>query len=119
MNNQDKGEKKMDSSAALDFGSIENMFDDMFGNNSTQVKEETVNENVQKELTTEEVEQLGDKVENISNVNISTALSKLANIEMELNNEFVERSELIKIMILSVVTNSNLLMLGPPGTARV
>lgn len=113
--NKDKGEKKMESSAALDFGNLENMFDDMFANN--EPKKETAN-NIQKELTTEEVEQLDGKVENISNVNISTALSKLANIEMELNNEFVERNELIKIMILAVVTNSNLLMLGPPGTAK-
>ena len=115
MDNKDKGERKMESSAALDFNSIENMFDDMFATTESQ-KETVVNE--QKELTTEEAEQLEGKVENISNVNISTALSKLANIEMELNNQFVERSELIKIMILAVVTNSNLLMLGPPGTAK-
>lgn len=117
MNNEDKGEKTMESSAALNFDGLDSMFDDMF----TPVPQKTVEENKteQKELTAEETQKLQGKVENISSVNIDTALSKLTNIEVELNNEFVERNELIKIMLLSVVTSSNLLMLGPPGTARV
>lgn len=117
MNNEDKGEKTMESSAALNFGGLDSMFDDMF----TPAPKNTVEENKteQKELTAEETQKLQGKVENISSVNIDTALSKLTNIEVELNNEFVERNELIKIMLLSVVTSSNLLMLGPPGTARV
>ena len=109
---ENKGENKMESSAALSFEGLGNMFDSMF--NSQPVAEEQ-----QKEVTQEEAETLANKnTENISNVNVKTALSKLANIEMELNNEFVERQELIKIMMLAVISNSNLLMLGPPGTAK-
>lgn len=116
MSNEDKGEKIMESSAALNFDGIDSMFDDMFA--PTPQKTVEGNKTEQKEITTEEAKELQGKVENISNVNIDTALSKLTNIEVELNNEFVERNELIKIMLLSVVTSSNLLMLGPPGTAK-
>lgn len=115
--NENKGDRKMESSAALDFGSLDSMFDNMFAPAPTNTVT-PVQAPVQKELTSEEAETLGNFAENISNVNISTALSKLTNIEAELNNEFVERSDLIKIMLLSVVTSSNLLMLGPPGTAK-
>lgn len=109
-----KGENKMESSAALSFDNLGSMFDNMFEtNNQTTVVEEQ-----QKEMTQEETQALAGTTENISNVNVQTALSKLSNIEMELNNEFVERQELIKIMILSIISNSNLLMLGPPGTAK-
>ena len=106
-----EGESKMQSSTALNLNSIDSMFDGVFSQ-----PENTKNKNEQKEITSEEASNLN--AENISNVDISNALNKLANIESELNNEFVERHELIKIMILSIVTNSNLLMLGPPGTAK-
>lgn len=110
-----KGEKTMESSAALDYNSIDSMFDNMF-KQASQVTKTPV---VQEEITHEETQQLQqNNVENISNINIQTALGKLANIELELNNEFVERRDLIEIMILAVITNSNLLMLGPPGTAK-
>lgn len=112
----EKGNNKMESSAALDFGSIDSMFDNMFESSKPNVAEEKKTE--QKELTQAEVSELQGKVENVSSINIDTALSKLTNIEAELNNEFVERNELIKIMLLSIVTSSNLLMLGPPGTAK-
>ena len=114
MENNIKGENKMESTA-LNFGSMDNFFDNMFSEESTPTIQ---NAPEQKELTEEEVKELGDNVENISNVDVQSVLNKLNNIESELNNEFVERSELIKIMLLSIVTNSNLLMLGPPGTAK-
>ncbi len=116
-NNENKGEKKMESSAALDFGSLDSMFDNMFAQPTPAPTATEVNTE-QKELTSEETQSLEGKVENISTLNLDSALKKLNNIETELNNEFVERSELIKIMLLSVVTSSNLLMLGPPGTAK-
>ena len=115
-NNNEKGDNKMQSNTALNFDGIDSMFD-MFDDSSvTEEKESIVQQ--QKELTEEETKALEGNVENISNVNLDTALSKLTTIESELNNEFVERAELIKIMLLSVVTSSNLLMLGPPGTAK-
>lgn len=112
---ENNGGKKMQSSAALDFSSVDNMFDDMFG--STTTTEET--KVTQTEISKDEEEALASKtVENVSNVNVDNAIAKLSSIEMELNNEFVERNDLIKIMVLALVTNSNLLMLGPPGTAK-
>ena len=113
MNNE--GEQKVStSSAALNFNNLDSMFDNMFS-----VQEETKPAVEQEEITKEEEKVLTDKkVENISNTNVDAIIAKLNNIENELNNEFVERSELVKIMILAIVTNSNLLMLGPPGTAK-
>jgi MoxR-like ATPase len=106
------GKKKMDSTA-LDFGNLNDFFEDMFsgGSATEQVKQE--------EITKEEEDALvKQNVENISNVNLDTAVNKLLSIQNEMNNEFVERNELIEIMIMALVTNSNLLMLGPPGTAK-
>lgn len=113
MNNE--GEQKVStSSAALNFNNLDSMFDNMFGS-----PEETKPVVEQEEITKEEEKVLTEKkVENISNTNVDAIIAKLNNIENELNNEFVERSELVKIMILAIVTNSNLLMLGPPGTAK-
>lgn len=50
---------------------------------------------------------------------LQSAQAKMQQIFIEMNNLFVERDELIKLMELAVVTGTNLLMLGPPGTARV
>ena len=50
---------------------------------------------------------------------LQSAQAKMSQIFVEMNNLFVERDELIKLMELAIVTGTNLLMLGPPGTARV
>lgn len=108
----DNGGNKMDS-GALNFESLNNMFGEMFGE---QAKKE---EPKQKELTEEEAKQAADNnIENISNINIDNIVSKVNDIKNELNNEFVERQELIDIMLLAITTGSNLLMLGDPGTAK-
>lgn len=49
---------------------------------------------------------------------LQNAQAKMARIAVEMNNMFVERDDLIKLMMLAVTTGTNLLMLGPPGTAK-
>ena len=49
---------------------------------------------------------------------LQSAQAKMSQIFVEMNNIFVERDELIKLMELAIVTGTNLLMLGPPGTAK-
>lgn len=49
---------------------------------------------------------------------LQSAQVKMQAISAEMNNSFVEREELIKLMQLAVCTNTNLLMLGPPGTGK-
>lgn len=110
--NETTGGNKVDNTA-LNLGNLDSMFGDMFKQEANPVQEN----NTQESISEEEEKRLGN-VENISNVSLDLALQKLNNIEMELNSEFIEREELIKIMILALVTNSNLLMLGQPGTGK-
>ena len=105
-------------STALNFNSLDSMFNDIF---NTPEDTQQTNEVVVKEddNNTNDVNNTNDiNIENISNINIQSIIPKLKAIEDEMNNSFVERQDLIRIMLLSLVTNSNLLMLGPPGTAK-
>jgi len=101
---------------ALDFG-------DLFGDKQQGVSQITINDN-----KTDQAAQKPESNIQILNTNSSPAndvgllqgaQAKMAAISSEMNNIFVERDELIKIMQLAIVTGSNLLMLGPPGTARI
>ena len=49
---------------------------------------------------------------------LQSAQAKMSQIELEMNQLFVERDSLVRLMLLAVVTGTNLLMLGPPGTAK-
>lgn len=55
---------------------------------------------------------------NIDPAVLQAAQAKMGQIAIEMNNAFVEREELIKLMMLAITTGTNLLMLGPPGTAK-
>lgn len=98
-------------------------FEDMFGNIGTPSK--PVSEAV-KNTTESNPAQEENKGIQIENVNapinpsvLQSGQAKMQQISVEMNNLFVERDELIKLMLLAVTTGTNLLMLGPPGTARV
>ena len=106
-----EGERKMDSQA-INFESIDNMFDNMF---NTVTETPTTEENSVQNVVPQKQEQV---VNNTSQMNLQESVEKLHNIIKEMNNEFVEREELINIMVLSLITNSNLLMLGDPGTGK-
>lgn len=100
----------------IDFSEFDGLFDNMTMNGAeASVKAET---NVTAKPTVEEsfsVKQVNAPL----NVNVlQSAQAKISQISLELNQLFVERDELVKIMLLAVTTGSNLLMLGPPGTAK-
>lgn len=106
--------------ANLDFSDL----DDLFGN--TSAKAEPAKE-VQAEEAAPVPAATSTPVEKISitpvNAPIDPAMlqnaqAKMARIAVEMNNMFVERDDLIKLMMLAVTTGTNLLMLGPPGTAK-
>lgn len=49
---------------------------------------------------------------------LSQAIRKLALIEGELNSRLVERDEVIRGIILSIIARQHLVIIGPPGTAK-
>ena len=99
-------------------------FDSLFGDTTTTetVKEENTN-------TATPVASIAEEPKEeivIENVNaplnpamLQSAQAKMQQIAVEMNNLFVERDDLIKIMLLAITTGTNCLLLGPPGTARL
>ncbi len=63
--------------------------------------------NTRHELDPKEAEKLAKK-----------AVPKLHQIEKELSQQLFEREEVIRDMFLALITNENILLLGPPGTAK-
>lgn len=104
--------------ANLDFTEFDGLFDNIGETVSApaQTVTNTIANPVQ-EMTA------GIQIENvnapINPATLQAAQAKMQQIFVEMNNLFVERDELIKLMLLAVTTGTNLLMLGPPGTARV
>lgn len=100
---------------ALDFG-------DLFGEKQQGVAQITINDNKTGAAAQKPESNIKVLNTNPSPANdiglLQSAQAKMAAISSEMNNIFVERDELIKIMQLAIVTGSNLLMLGPPGTAK-
>lgn len=54
----------------------------------------------------------------IENVNNLSPVEKLHQIEKELNNNFIEREDVIRLLLLCWVGKLNLLVTGKPGTAK-
>lgn len=103
----------------LDFSDFDNMFADMGLEKATEQQL-----NNEKNVTVKPVSTSTETV-SITPVNaplnpavLQSAQAKMSQIFVEMNNIFVERDELIKLMELAIVTGTNLLMLGPPGTAK-
>ena len=103
----------------LDFSDFDDMFADMGLEKATEQQL-----NNEKNVTAKPVPASTETV-SIAPVNaplnpavLQSAQAKMSQIFVEMNNLFVERDELIKLMELAIVTGTNLLMLGPPGTAK-
>lgn len=98
----------------IDFSDLDNLF----GNETLQeqvkpqIKETPKPVVLPEQITTN---QLGPIIDPLV---LQTAQAKMSQIAVEMNNTFVEREELIKLMMLAITTGTNLLMLGPPGTAK-
>lgn len=97
----------------IDFSDL----DDLFGNAPEQPTAAipTVAPAVEEPVEQISVNQLGTGIDQAV---LQTAQAKMSQITVEMNNAFVEREELIKLMMLAITTGTNLLMLGPPGTAK-
>ena len=54
----------------------------------------------------------------IKNFNLEDSINKLNQISKELNEEFVEREKEIKMLLLAIVSGSNVFLHGVPGTAK-
>ena len=103
----------------LDFSDFDDMFADMGLEKATEQQL-----NNEKNVTVKPVSASTETV-SIAPVNaplnqavLQSVQAKMSQIFVEMNNLFVERDELIKLMELAIVTGTNLLMLGPPGTAK-
>ena len=49
---------------------------------------------------------------------VNSALDKLDKIQAELNEIFINRDIIIKLSIISLIAQENIVLLGPPGTAK-
>ena len=116
------------SNAARNFAELDDLFAD-FGLKAnpqdTQVSKapEAPVEQVEKEVSPKAKSGRSAIQVNSANNGTDTAMlqsaqAKMQRIGVEMNNLYVEREELIKLMQLAVCTGTNLLMLGPPGTAK-
>ena len=110
------------SGTNLDFSE----FDALFTENTTVEAQQTnsqelVNEKNVKVTPTKVVDE-NIQIENVNApVNpsvLQSAQVKMQQISVEMNQLFVERDELIKLMMLAITTGTNLLMLGPPGSGK-
>lgn len=107
-------------STNLDFSDLDNFFESMGQAPASNVEASIAAE---KNVTAKpEKEENGFNIQQVNaplNVNVlQSAQAKMAQIGLEMNQLFVERDELVKLMLLAITTGTNLLMLGPPGTAK-
>lgn len=109
--------------AKLDLSEFDGLFDDIM---DEAAKQETTPASTPTPVATPVAspvqETAGIQIENINAplnpATLQSAQAKMQQIFVEMNNLFVERDELVKIMLLAITTGTNLLMLGPPGTAK-
>lgn len=100
--------------ANLDFSEFDSLFEN--------IKENTAaipNPVVQANPMETEISNVVVSANSVDSVMLQSAQAKMQQISVEMNNLFVERDKLINLMLLAITTGTNLLMLGPPGTARV
>lgn len=101
---------------SFDFSQFDNIFGDTNQNTNTASTVATATAEPINNPTEEITVMSSDSSNNISI--LQSAQTKMSQIGVELNQDFVERDELIKIMLLAIATGTNLLMLGPPGTGK-
>lgn len=102
--------------ANIDFSEIDNILDSMLEDgNVTKVNVATVDtQNSEATETKEEVKIIDSNDETL----IKNAQAKLEQIKSEINAMFMERTELTELIMISLISKTNLLMLGNPGTAK-
>ncbi len=107
--------------ANLDFSDIDNMLN-MFSqeapavkanNNTIEAKKIEGHPQEDEDKSTFEINDSASKTSRIEE-----AQNKLLDIKKEMNIMFMEREDLVDIMLNALVSNTNVLMLGDPGTAK-
>ena len=109
------------SGTNLDFSEFDGLFDDLgVKSNATPAPEASIA--AEQNVTVKPEKNEGFNIQQVNaplNPNVlQSAQAKMAQIGLEMNQLFVERDELVKLMLLAITTGTNLLMLGPPGTAK-
>lgn len=112
---KDNGGKKVDTSSAFDFSQFDDMFSDM--NNNSEPKQQVHVEPVKEAPNNITIQNTGNPLK-ADPALIQSGIVKMQNIATEMNNLFVEREDLVRIMELALVTKTNVLMLGKPGTGK-
>ena len=103
----------------LDFSDFDDMFADMGLEKATEQQlNNEKNVTVKPVSASTETVSIAPVTAPLNPAVLQSAQAKMSQIFVEMNNLFVERDELIKLMELAIVTGTNLLMLGPPGTAK-
>lgn len=103
----------------LDFSDFDDMFADMGLEKATEQQlNNEKNVTVKPVSTSTETVSITQTNASLNPAVLQSAQAKMSQIFVEMNNLFVERDELIKLMELAIVTGTNLLMLGPPGTGK-
>lgn len=107
----------------LDLSEFDGLFDDI-AVPVTPVQENEAQIQKEKNVKVKPIQTENTGIQ-INNVNapinpavLQSAQAKMQQITVEMNNLFVERDKLVTLMELAIATGTNLLMLGPPGTAK-
>lgn len=106
--------------ANLDFSEFDGLFDNI--GNIEETKKETTANVASAATPVEKKKEESIEINSPSAISnpamLQSAQAKMQQIAVEMNNLFVEREELIKIMQLAITTGTNCLLLGPPGSAK-
>ena len=105
----------MAASLTTDFSYYDGMFDDLNIETEASVTP-AKQENKKEENEVVKVEKNITPTQNMAT--LQTAQAKLSQIKTEINYKFMERDTLVDLMVLALVSGSNLLMLGKPGTGK-
>ena len=102
----------------IQFDDLDNLFAD-FGNPKAAQPESEAQPAKKEVVPKEKIKSsVMPDAANVDPAVLQSAQAKMQRIGVEMNNLFVERESLIQLMQLAVCTGTNLLMLGPPGTAK-
>lgn len=105
--------------ANIDFSEIDSILDNMLGESENVTKVNVVSEPQKEQQATANKSNDEVKIVDINNDTlIKAAQDKVSKICSEMNSMFMEREDLVNLIMVSLISKTNLLMLGNPGTAK-
>lgn len=107
----------------LDYSNIDALFDSIMkkDDNTEIIKQRNI------DIDTSNINNTSTAIKNEPDDNTSSLqpsfketsiVDKIRQIEIELNEIFIEREKIIHLMLITMVSNANMLMIGPPGTGK-